>query len=478
MESEKVDISLNSRAEFKLEIPSRFDSIIFKAETNSERQLPFSLNSNELSIPLQAESVLQDGKEAVHETNYFQSEVVFFEDSRPRIFVFNLQEVERSEIKSLEVHLLNTFDDGISTQATGETMTLNGVPVVTRRGWGCHDHPDGGNPSTPYYCDDTFWSRTIDPVSHIVVHHTATSNSSSNWAATVRAIWYDHSHVRDADPNDGVQGWTDIGYNFLIDPNGVIYEGRLGGLGSAGGHAKFHNRGTVGIALLGTYSSSGISSAARNSLQILSQMVLNEYELNPWGNNVSISGETRRVMSGHRDWNATRCPGDNLYGTINQLNLFQGIPDSPTDKKPVYRFWSERYRGHFFTESRDERDYVLARDPNWRYEKISFYVKQGDNCDGTRLYRFWSDRYRKHFYTISLEEKNYLEANNRNWEYEGRSICAYNSQVEDTAPVYRFWSDSYNAHFYTISQAEKEFLEQTNNNWRYEGVAYFAYPNY
>src|SRR3712207_4826335 len=58
---------------------------------------------------------------------------------------------------------------------------------------------------------------------HLVVHHTAQSNtltsSEPNWAARVRATWSFHTYSR---------GWGDIGYNWLIDPNGVIYAGRAG----------------------------------------------------------------------------------------------------------------------------------------------------------------------------------------------------------------------------------------------------------
>ncbi|MFN7929681.1 MAG: hypothetical protein U0Y68_17395 [Blastocatellia bacterium] len=55
--------------------------------------------------------------------------------------------------------------------------------------------------------------RLISP--HLLVHHTANANTATDWAAVVRAIWSFHIFTN---------GWSDIGYNYLIDPN-VIYEG-------------------------------------------------------------------------------------------------------------------------------------------------------------------------------------------------------------------------------------------------------------
>ena len=90
-----------------------------------------------------------------------------------------------------------------ATTLTPESSTAKyPKPVITSRtDWGC---PDGqGNPrSTPSYTT----------VTHLIVHHTAGSNTSSDWPAVVRSIWNFHIFTN---------GWSDIGYNYLIDPNGV-----------------------------------------------------------------------------------------------------------------------------------------------------------------------------------------------------------------------------------------------------------------
>src|SRR5437016_1926200 len=73
----------------------------------------------------------------------------------------------------------------------------------------------------------------------------AGGNAATDWAAVVRSIWVLHVQGN---------GWNDIGYNYLIDPNGVLYEGRGGGDGVMGAHFSCVNSGTMGVALLGTFS--------------------------------------------------------------------------------------------------------------------------------------------------------------------------------------------------------------------------------
>ena len=74
------------------------------------------------------------------------------------------------------------------------------------------------------------------------MHHTAGSNTSSDWAATVRSIWNYHVNTN---------GWSDIGYNFLLDKEGNVYEGRADD--TMGAHFSGRNSGTSGISLMGHY---------------------------------------------------------------------------------------------------------------------------------------------------------------------------------------------------------------------------------
>src|SRR5213083_2249951 len=95
-------------------------------------------------------------------------------------------------------------------------------------------------------------------VQFAVVHHTAGTNSytASQSAAIVRGI--EVYHVQG-------NGWNDIGYNFLVDKYGQVFEGRYGGVDKnvIGAHAEGFNTGSVGVALIGNYSSASVAQAAK-----------------------------------------------------------------------------------------------------------------------------------------------------------------------------------------------------------------------
>ena len=184
--------------------------------------------------------------------------------------------------------------------------------MIGRPGWGADESIVRGSPS---YADRLRVS---------VVHHTAGTNSYSRAqsAAIVRGI--QRYHVLS-------NGWNDIGYNFLVDKYGRIFEGRAGGVGQnvVGAHAQGFNTGSVGVAVLGTYGSTGISVAARSALQRLLAWRLDVAHVDPrsllsfrsFGNPRFPAGRTIRLraISGHRDTGYTSCPGTALYGRLGAI---------------------------------------------------------------------------------------------------------------------------------------------------------------
>ena len=108
------------------------------------------------------------------------------------------------------------------------------------------------------------------------VHHTASGNSysRSQAPAVVRAIYY--YHVKGA-------GFNDLGYNFLIDRFGTVYEGRYGGVseGVVGAHTLGFNTSSTGVALMGTFTSSPPPSAALTSLKKLLAWKLDVHHVDP-----------------------------------------------------------------------------------------------------------------------------------------------------------------------------------------------------
>ncbi len=151
-----------------------------------------------------------------------------------------------------------------------------------------------------------------------VVHHTAGSNAytRAQAAAIVRGI--EVYHVKG-------NGWNDIGYNFLVDRFGTVYEGRAGGIerNVIGAHSLGFNSGTVGVALIGNHSAAAPSRAETNALVKLLAWRLDVAHIDPLsrvvytssGNSKFKAGKvvTLRAISGHRDTGPSECPGSRLY---------------------------------------------------------------------------------------------------------------------------------------------------------------------
>lgn len=171
---------------------------------------------------------------------------------------------------------------------------------VNRTGWGC---PDGQSPS----CSPV----TYTTVTHLIVHHSAGSNTSSNWASVVNAIWSDHVNVN---------GWCDIGYNWLIDPNGVLYEGRGGGNNVVGAHFCGTNGNTMGTCMMGNYMAVNPAVPAVDKLEALLAWKACDANIDPLGTSVhASSGLSLAHISGHRNGCSTSCPGDLLYAALPSI---------------------------------------------------------------------------------------------------------------------------------------------------------------
>jgi hypothetical protein len=151
--------------------------------------------------------------------------------------------------------------------------------------------------------------------------------------------------------------------------------------------------------------------------------------------------------------------------------VYNVFNDYSPNVKPVYRFWSEKYKHHFYTISEGEKQTVIDNydDDIWKYEGVAYYAYQGEELDSKPVYRFWSDNFKHHFYTTSDTEAK----NDPNWRYEGIAYYAYTSPQTNALPVYRFWSDKFNGHFYTQSESEKDYIIANDPNWRFEGTAWY-----
>jgi hypothetical protein len=186
--------------------------------------------------------------------------------------------------------------------------------IVVRAGWHANEHLRSGG---------FLYTHTVRA---IFVHHTATGNDyrCSDSPRIIRGIY--RYHVRS-------RGWRDIGYNFLVDKCGTIYEGRAGGVARPvmGAHTLGFNKNTAGVAVIGTFNHHRPSAAALRGLAQLSAWKLGLYGRNPVGHarlrsagsNRYRRGVTARfnVISGHRDGFTTDCPGQRLYARLGAVRV-------------------------------------------------------------------------------------------------------------------------------------------------------------
>ena len=141
---------------------------------------------------------------------------------------------------------------------------------------------------------------------HIVIHHT--THKSEGGVELIQGTYRYHALTL---------GWGDIGYHFLIN-QGYVYEGRFGGDYVIGGHALGYNNGGIGIAVVGDYS---INEPSEKDIQAVISLCVDlceKFSIVPT-TTIDKSGLERQVISGHRDYNDTSCPGDNLYKHLSAI---------------------------------------------------------------------------------------------------------------------------------------------------------------
>jgi hypothetical protein len=208
-------------------------------------------------------------------------------------------------------------------------------PIIMRSQWGARAFGTG-----PITCSAP--AMAPGGLRFAVVHHTAGSNNytPAQSAAIVRGIQSYHMNAN---------GYCDAAYHFLIDKYGQIFEGRAGGITNPviGGHAGGFNTGSVGVALLGDYTSVKPSNAQWQALGHLLRWRLSVGYVNPlngfWQTVASSPCNCQNWPPGskvympnaivtHRDVDRTGCPGNAFYPELATLRkqVQSGIVFPPT----------------------------------------------------------------------------------------------------------------------------------------------------
>ena len=183
------------------------------------------------------------------------------------------------------------------------TASTSGVPkprIITRASWGA----SGGT-----RCDG---SRPGATMKGVVIHHTAGNNnySKSQSAAIVKATQAYHT---------GSRKWCDIGYNFLVDKYGQIFEGRAGGVdklvrAAHSGNGPV-NEDTAGISMMGTFSTTAPSAALKSAVANLTAWKFAVHKI-PATGTYSSGGVKLNRIAGHRNVVGTECPGNAAYSWV------------------------------------------------------------------------------------------------------------------------------------------------------------------
>lgn len=245
-------------------------------------------------------------------------------------------QLEEGSLRDLQLHAIDS--EPVSTDGVAGAAGLPPAPGITSRAqWGADESWRNHNAgcATPRYASNAHYA---------IVHHTAGSNSypASSSPAIIRGIYDFHVFG---------QGWCDIAYNFLIDRYGEVFEGRAGGVREAviGGHAGGFNTGSVGVAVMGDFTSSPLPSAAYDSLRRLLAFKLGHHGIDPQSSTqiLTVSHPSSRYPAGqvismptvavHGDYSNTGCPGAQLGAVVPRLrsDLAYDLAIAPYDPRVV-----------------------------------------------------------------------------------------------------------------------------------------------
>lgn len=219
------------------------------------------------------------------------------------VTVIDTKSVQVATVSSRPLNVtLSVVDPQASLSArAASTGVQPGLPVIrTRADWGADESLVRSSP-------------TYAQVKGVVVHHTEGANgySAAQVPAIIRGTYAYHVITR---------GWNDIGYNVLVDKFGVAWEGRRGGLDKAvqGAHAVNFNHVTFGISLMGSYMTARPTPEALDTISRVIAWKFNLHGVAARGTYTNY-GKTYPTITGHRDVQATDCPGTYLYPQLGNI---------------------------------------------------------------------------------------------------------------------------------------------------------------
>lgn len=242
--------------------------------------------------------------------------------------------VAGAEPEAMAVHLVDSV--GLSRSLPER------VADAVRTAWGGTPPPALAAPDQPLIRSRQEWgadpARTGTPqlaarVRNGFIHHTVTANGygPGDVPALLRGIQAYHVDV---------QGWSDIGYNLLVDRYGTVWEGRAGGVENPviGAQAGGFNTGSFGVAMIGDFSSASLPAAGVDGLARLLTWKYDVHHIDVTSQVDVVSGGSTRypqgtavrlpTLAGHRDVSQTSCPGG-VYDLLPSLRTRVAAEQGP-----------------------------------------------------------------------------------------------------------------------------------------------------
>lgn len=266
--------------------------------------------------------IIKPAHDADEDENYV-SELIFLKNTSAQI---SLEIISTEPINFHENNLILRayYPSNEKIISVDEASKFRGVAdcslpkAVSRNVWGAaYGLTDGAQ-----YKNDALYAD----VTHLIVHHGSSPNVTSNWAAVV-ASYFDY-HVN-------TNGWSDIGYNYLVAPDGTLFIGRGGGDNVVGAHYCGKNSHTMGVCMIGTYNDVLPTDTALQTLVKILVWKSKKENISPNGASL-FAGEILNHIDGHRSGCATECPGNMVWTYLPKLrervvNAVNACTSTPTN---------------------------------------------------------------------------------------------------------------------------------------------------
>lgn len=256
--------------------------------------------------------------------NYTHAAVRFTYSSR-RQYISNVRlsaaDTTPEAVRSASATSTST-DEGSLLQPLPEVPDNAKLPKTYLKGTNLKVVPRSYWLSSKKSVERSSWTPQYKKPRRIIVHHTA--GKQVKGADYIRGVWNYHTNVLD---------WGDIGYNFIIGPGGAIYKGRDGAFKKYKSPVAAHtyneeekinfNRGSIGIAVVGCFApqcdkQNKMTAKQKKSLNRLLKTLSRKYHIDPYGENTYL-GYTGPNLGGHRDYDATLCPGKRAHKRVKSV---------------------------------------------------------------------------------------------------------------------------------------------------------------